>query len=100
MQVVQVVPKIRTRGEGIFDYSIPPQFLTDIKIGLLVEVPFAGRKVEGIIVNLKKSSQIDNLKPVLSIIDPQPVVDEIHIKLARWMSDYYITDFSKTLSAK
>lgn len=97
MQIAQIVPKVKTRGTGIFDYSIPPELLVQIKIGLLVQVPFRGRKVNGIILEIKKSSKFDNLKPILKVIDPIPVVDKIHIELAKWMSDYYLTDFAKTL---
>ena len=97
MQIAQIVPKVKTRGSGIFDYSIPPELLVQIKIGLLVQVPFRGRKVEGIILDIKKSSKFENLKPILKVIDPIPVVDRVHIELARWMSDYYLTDFTKTL---
>jgi primosomal protein N' (replication factor Y) len=97
MQIAQIIPKVKTRGTGIFDYSIPPEILVQIKIGLLVQVPFRGRKVEGIILDIKKSSKFDNLKPILKVIDPIPVVDRVHIELARWMSDYYLTGFTKTL---
>ncbi len=97
MQIAKVVPKIRTRGEGIFDYSIPPEILPMIKIGLLVLVPFRGRNIEGIIVEIKRSSQILNLKPIVAVIDPVPVVYKTQTDLAKWMSDYYLSDFSKTL---
>lgn len=97
MQIAKVVPKVKTSGEGIFDYSIPPAILPDIKIGLLVVVPFHGRKVEGIVIDIKRSSQILNLKPIISVIDNIPVVDTTHIELAKWMADYYLTDFSKCL---
>lgn len=97
MQIAQVVPKVRTQDEGVFDYSIPPKLLPMIKPGILVEVPFHGRKLEGIIVRLKRSSQISNLKSIISIIDPTPVVDENHIKLAQWMADYYLAPLGKTL---
>lgn len=97
MQIAKVVPKVRTRGEGIFDYAIPPQILPDIKVGILVLVPFHGRKIEGIIVDIKRFSPISHLSSLISIIDPIPVVDTAHIGLARWMADYYLTDLSKTL---
>lgn len=97
MQIAKVVPKVKTKGGGIFDYAIPPQILADIKIGLLVLVPFHNRKIEGIVVDIKRSSVIPNLKPIISIIDTNPVIDKVHTELARWMADYYITDFSKTL---
>lgn len=97
MQIAQIVPKVKTKGMGIFDYSIPPQLLPMIKIGLLVQVPFRGRKIEGVIIDMKRSSKIENLKPILTIIDPVPVINPTHIALSRWIADYYITDFSKAL---
>lgn len=97
MQIAQIVPKVRTQDEGVFDYAIPPELLPQIRPGILVEVPFHGRKLEGIIIALKKSSPIAKLSPVISIIDPMPVVQDAHIKLANWMSDYYLTSLGKTL---
>lgn len=97
MQIAKVIPKIKTRGEGIFDYAISPEFLPLIKVGVLVLVPFRGRKIEGIIIDIKRSSQVQNLKTIISIIDPDPVVDLVHIKLAQWMANYYLGDLSKTL---
>ena len=97
MQIAKVVPKVKTHSEGVFDYSIPPEILPMIKVGILVLVPFRGRKIEGIIVDIKKTSAIKNLKPIIAIIDNNPVIDHFHLKLAEWMADYYLTDFSKTL---
>lgn len=97
MQIAQVVPKVRTLNTAIFDYSIPPKLLPMIKIGILVEIPFHGRKLEGIIIDIKRSSPIPNLSSLISVIDPNPVVDDIHIKLARWMSDYYLASLGNTL---
>lgn len=97
MQIAQVVVKTRTTKEEVFDYAIPPGLLPTIKRGVLVMVPFHGRKIEGIIVNLKRTSLILNLKSLISVIDPNPVVDDIHIKLAQWMADYYLSPLSKTL---
>ena len=97
MQIAQIVPKVRTRDEGIFDYAIPPTILPQIKIGVLVKVPFHGRKIEGIIIDLKRSSTILKLSNIISVIDSAPVVDKIHVDLARWMSEYYLTSLGQTL---
>lgn len=97
MQIAKIVPKVKTTREGVFDYDIPPEFLPQIKIGILVQVPFHGRKVEGIITEIKRSSKIENLKKIIKIIDPNPVIDDIHLKLAQWMSNYYLEPFSKTI---
>ena len=97
MQIAQVVVKTRTTKEEVFDYIIPPELLPEVKKGILVMVPFHGRKIEGIIVNLKRTSRILNLKSLISVIDPTPVVDETHIKLSEWMADYYLAPLGKTL---
>ena len=97
MQIAQVVPKTRTQKEAVFDYAIPPELLPMVKPGVLVEVPFHGRKLEGIIIKLKSKSQISNLKSITNVIDPVLAVDEVHIKLAEWMSEYYLTPFGQTL---
>ncbi|MFA6492560.1 MAG: primosomal protein N' [Patescibacteria group bacterium] len=97
MQIAQVVPKAKTLNTDVFDYSIPPELLPQIRPGLLVEIPFHGRKIEGIIINLKRSSHIPRLLPIISVIDPEPVVDKTHIRLAEWMSNYYLIPLGKTL---
>jgi len=97
MQVARIVPNIRTTKEAVFDYDIPPQILPMINIGILVEVPFHGRKIEGIVVGLKRRTDIEKIKPITTIIDSTPVVDDVHIQLAKWMSDYYLASFGKAL---
>lgn len=97
MQIAKIVPKVRTAKGGVFDYSIPPDILPQIKIGVLVQVPFHGRKLEGIVIDLKAKTQVKNLKTIIKIIDPYPVVDSSHIKLATWMSNYYFTSLGQTL---
>ena len=98
MQIAQVVPKTKTQKEAIFDYAIPPEILPQVKPGILVEVPFHGRKLPGIVLKLSRFTHLrNNLKKIIKIIDPLPVVDETHIQLAKWMSDYYSVSLGKTL---
>lgn len=97
MQIARIVPKTRTQKESVFDYAIPPELLPLIQPGILVEVPFHGRKIEGIVIDLKRSSKILRLKSIIKIIDPIPVIDENHLQLAKWMTDYYLEPLGKTL---
>lgn len=97
MQIARVVPNVRTQKEAIFDYAIPPELLPMVRPGVLVEIPFHGRKLEGIIINIKRSSPIPHLSSLISITDPAPVIDEVHIKLAQWMADFYLAPLGKTL---
>lgn len=96
MQIAQIVVKTRTTKEDIFDYEIPPEILAGIKIGSLVEVPFRNRTLIGIVVGLKRRSDL-KLKKISALIDPEPVVDDVHIKLAKWMSEYYLGSLGQTL---
>lgn len=97
MQIARVVPKVLTQKEDVFDYAIPPELLVLIQPGVLVEIPFHGRKIEGIVLELKRKSQFSlNLKTIIKVIDPMPVIDATHIKLAQWMADYYLAPLSKT----
>jgi len=98
MQIAQIVPKVLTQKEAIFDYAIPPQLLPHIKPRILVEIPFHDRKVEGIIVGLKRKTKMTSpLKSIIRILDPVPVLDENHLKLSFWMADYYFVPLGKTL---
>ena len=97
MQIAQIIPKVRTQNNAVFDYSIPPEILPEIKIGILVLIPFHGRQINGVVINLKKTSKIENLKNIIKILDPVPVVDEIHLELAKWMADYYLASLGQTL---
>lgn len=97
MQIAKVVPKVKTSGSGIFDYDIPPEILPQMRVGILVEVPFRGRKIEGIVTDIKRASQFTNLKKIIRIIDPTPVIDDQHLALAKWMADYYLSSLGQTL---
>ena len=96
-----------------FDYLLPDEFWP-IKPGQRVETPF-GRKnklEKGFCVGVKKrdsstplrSAQNDKkrrfkLKKVLRVIDKEPLVDENLMKLARWISSYYVCPLGQVLAA-
>ena len=54
MIVLKVVPKTRTQKGDVFDYTVKPEHLSMMKKGLLVEIPFHGRKLEGIVIDFKR----------------------------------------------
>lgn len=73
-----------------YDYQVPPELIRRIRIGQLVHVPFGTALQHGIILALKEHITIDYTKPIQAILDPQPVVTETQIALARWMAEYYL----------
>ena len=102
MQYAEIVVNSKTnKNNDVFTYSISPADLPKMRAGVLVYVPFHGRILEGIIVGLKKSLPAGvapgKIKKIKSILDPAPVIDDIHLSLAKWMSGYYFASLGETL---
>ncbi|MCK4777484.1 MAG: DEAD/DEAH box helicase, partial [Actinomycetia bacterium] len=74
-----------------FEYLIPEQFKKEIKVGLGVLVPFQNGLKVGYITSIKNSSTFKNHKNILQIIEEKPFFGKDSIKLARWISDYYLS---------
>lgn len=81
---------VNTAVNQSFDYLIPPDLSDRIQIGQLVQVPFGTAVQHGIIIDFPETTEINYLKPIQAILDPQPVVTPTQIALARWMSERYL----------
>jgi primosomal protein N' (replication factor Y) len=53
-----------------YDYSIPSQLIDQVSIGIRVQVPFGGREVEGLVLNVVEGSAIGGLKAISKVISP------------------------------
>jgi primosomal protein N' (replication factor Y) len=73
-----------------FHYSIPPTLREKVAIGQLVQVPFGPRRLQGIVVGLPDRAPVPETRDIEEIVDPEPVLLPVQIKLARWISDYYL----------
>ena len=80
VEVAVNVPAIR----GTFHYHLPAE-LAAIQPGHLVTVHFGTRRTQGIVLDLLQSTDIPETKPILSLVDPQPVLTPSQLKLARWL---------------
>lgn len=92
-QIAVNVPGVK----NLFDYSIPEQFEHIVKPGWLVEVPFGRQTVQGIITALKESSDVQETKPVNSVLEGDAVLTADQLQLAVWLSDYYLSPVSTFL---
>ena len=70
-----------------FSYSIPSRF--DVEPGQLVWVPFGRRVVQGVVMELAEAPQVEVTRDILQPIEPSPLVEPVHLGLARWLSRYY-----------
>ncbi len=59
-------------------------------------MPLGSRKVIGIVVNDKTELQVEHkrLKPIVDVLDSQPVLSSEIQALADWMSRYYLHEYS------
>ena len=86
---VEVVVDAHTKVPGgRFTYAVPPGMR--LLPGHLVRVPFGQRNVHGVVVRLTDELHVDYVKPVLSLLHPEPVIDDAHLALAEWIADYYM----------
>ena len=83
---------IPTPLRRLFDY-LPPENVAPEKthVGARVLVSFGHQKLVGLIMEITESSTIDpaKLKPVINVLDPEPLLPKNILKLIKWTSDYY-----------
>ena len=74
-----------------YDYRIPAQLQGQIRPGMRVFVPFAkgNRRCEGVVLALSEESSYTKLKPILSVLDEEPVLSEELIRLALFMRERF-----------
>lgn len=73
-----------------FHYHIPPELAGRVQPGHLVRVGFGTAMQPGIVVALVEESPVPQTKPVIELLDPEPVVNQAQIALARWMQRRYL----------
>jgi len=69
-----------------FHYHLPPEFEGQINIGHLVTVPFGRQTVQGVVLNIVQNPTVPKTKPILELLDPEPVLTPAQIALAYDMS--------------
>jgi primosomal protein N' (replication factor Y) len=59
-------------------------------VGARVLVPFREKKLPGIVVTLHDKPPDFDAKPIMAVLDAQPVLGPGLLQLGRWIADYYI----------
>jgi primosomal protein N' (replication factor Y) len=72
---------------GVFDYALPPELEGRIGAGHLVTVPFGKQTVQGVVLELVAEPSVAETRPVLDLLDPQPVLNIVQIELARQLAE-------------
>jgi primosomal protein N' (replication factor Y) len=95
LQHINIALPVKINQE--FTYSINFEDNASKLIGCRVLVKLAEKTLTGIIVNTNTENHSFEIKPILKLIDEKPILNINQIKLARWISDYYVSEFGIVL---
>ena len=93
-QVAVNIPLDRT-----FDYEIPRALLGVVRPGVIVRIPFGHRHTVGYCVSTSAEPGFPHTKPILDVVETEPVLDENDLKLARWIASEYAAGIGEVLEA-
>lgn len=82
-------------------WSIPDALLERVKIGCRVEVPLGNQKrYAGIVKQLHQTIPVGfQPKPVLQVLDDEPIVTEVQLQLWNWIARYYMCSEGEVMLA-
>jgi primosomal protein N' (replication factor Y) len=72
-----------------FSYTIPDGL--DVDVGQAVWVPFGDRLLQGIVLELSPYPAVEETREIAGVIEPRPLVSPSHVRLARWISEHYLS---------
>jgi len=84
-----------------FDYLLPINSESNvINPGVRVLVPFGSQEIIGLVLQITNISKIDTnkLKPIIAILDQNPILPKSIIDLIQWTSKYYHHPIGDTVS--
>jgi primosomal protein N' (replication factor Y) len=85
-----------------YTYYVPEELVSQLRFGIRVEVQFGrGAKLyTAIVIALDTPPPLGaRAKPILSVIDEQPLITELQLRLWRWMAEYYCCTLGEIMHA-
>ena len=83
LEIAVNVPQVM----GVFHYHLPPELEELVSAGHLVEVPFGKQVVQGVVLGTVPIPSVPETKPVLRLIDPDCVLTEPQLLLAKKIAE-------------
>ncbi|WP_078547226.1 primosomal protein N' [Litchfieldia alkalitelluris] len=83
--VVVDVPAMQT--DRLFDYLIPTEWIDFIQPGMRVIVPFGPRKVQGFVMEIRDTTEVEKLKKIHTVLDLVPVLNKELLQVGEWLTD-------------
>ena len=79
-------------------YSVPEELQFNLLPGTRVLIPLLRRTVTGVVLGLSSESPGVAAKQIFDVLDDRPILDLQLIKLAQWMSRYYLASIGEVLA--
>ena len=81
-----------------FTYLIPLNLISKVKVGVLVQVPFAKNKIEGFVLKIKDEIEDKNyeVKEIIAVVSEEVILNQELLELGKYISD---TTLSTLISA-
>ena len=83
--------------QPLLTYSVPHDMQHELQTGQLIAVPYGDRLVEGIVWKMweDEGDCADAIRPISTILDPEPALLAHQRALAEWMAVYYVTPLAQ-----
>lgn len=86
--------------EGVFTYSVPDGMTAAVMRGMRVVVPFGrSKKYIGVVLRTHGEKPSFDVKDILSLPDPHPIVTGLQLRLWQWIADYYMSPLGDVFKA-
>jgi len=86
--------------EGLFTYAVPEEMEAQVRFGVRLVVPL-GRSKTYVAIAVKTHGQQPafKVKPVMQVLDNEPVLTESQFSLWQWIADYYMSPLGEVYNA-
>lgn len=86
--------------EGTFTYSVPEPMVAQVRMGVRVLVPLGRSKTyTAMAVRLHSEKPEFETRPIIQVIDAEPVLIEQQLHLWQWISTYYMSPIGDVFKA-
>ena len=83
--------------DRFFDYSVPASEASAAVPGARVRARFAGRAVDGFVIERLTHSEAPSLAPLQRVVSAEPVLTPAQVRLIRTVADHYAGTFADVL---
>ncbi|MBV8553292.1 MAG: primosomal protein N' [Acidobacteriaceae bacterium] len=85
--------------DRLFTYDLPFTLQHRVREGCRVLVPFATRKLTGVVLRMRQDQPGQDTRQVLKLLDEEPVLDNELLELGEWIAEYYCAPIGEVLKS-